>query len=35
MNQTFNFHHAATQGDSVAQYNMGVMYAYGRGVKQD
>lgn len=25
----------AEQGDATAQYNLGVMYAYGQGVKQD
>ena len=29
------FRVAADQGDSFAQYNLGMMYAYGRGVTQD
>ena len=29
------FHEAAAQGDAGAQYNLGLMYANGRGVTQD
>jgi TPR repeat protein len=29
------FRQAADQGDSWAQYNLGVMYLHGQGVKQD
>jgi len=33
--QTFNFRQVAAQGDNAAQFQMGVMYTLGQGVKQD